>query len=188
VLLLHGWPGSAFEFFDTIELLTDPGSHGGNPKDALDVIIPDLPDFGWSGKPCVPGWGADRIARALDILMTKELQYSGYGVQGGDWGAMIAARLGSNFPDRVAAIHLNYAMLPIPVIDELSEEDMEACRRLEEFDFWERAYHLVQKTKCDMVTFEQTDSPVGLAAWIIEKFWSWSAGYRESRKKGMKRN
>ncbi|MCI8993846.1 MAG: epoxide hydrolase 1 [Eubacterium sp.] len=55
VLLLHGWPGSAFEFFDTIELLTDPGSHGGNPKDALDVIIPDLPDFGWSGKPCVPG-------------------------------------------------------------------------------------------------------------------------------------
>ena len=174
VLLLHGWPGSAFEFYDIIDLLTDPAAHGGEAGDALDVVVPDLPGYGWSGKPRVPGWGADRIAGAMNTLMTKELGYRRYGVQGGDWGGMIAARIGTVFPETAAAIHLNFTILPVPMIDELSEEDMEVCRRHQEFDFWEGAYHLVQETKCDAVTLAQTDSPAGLAAWIVEKFRVWS--------------
>ena len=174
VLLLHGWPGSAFEFFEDIARLTDPASFGGKAEDALDLVIPDLPGYGWSGKPTVPGWGADRVARAMDTLMTRELGYARYGVQGGDWGGMIAARMGTVFPETVAAIHLNFTILPIPMIDDLSEEDLAVCRQHEQFDFREGAYHLVQETKCDAVTVAQTDSPAGLAAWIVEKFRVWS--------------
>lgn len=174
VMMLHGWPGSALEFFDTIDLITDPGSHGGNAEDAMDMIIPDLPGYGWSGKPKVPGWGADRVARALNTLMTEGLGYEKYGVQGGDWGGMIAARLGTDFPETVAWIHLNFTILPIPMIDELSDEDMKVVRQHEEFDRLEGAYHLVQETKTDCVTMAQTDSPMGLAAWIVEKFKVWS--------------
>ena len=174
VLLLHGWPGSAFEFFEVIDRLTDPAAHGGKAEDALDLVLPDLPGYGWSGKPAEPGWGADRVARAMNVLMTEVLGYSRYGVQGGDWGGMIAARMGTVFQDTVAAIHLNFTILPIPMIDELSEADMEVCRRHQEFDFWEGAYHLVQETKCDAVSLAQTDSPAGLAAWIVEKFRVWS--------------
>jgi len=174
LLMLHGWPGSAFEFFEDIARLTDPAACGGRAEDALDLVIPDLPGYGWSGKPLVPGWGADRVARAMNTLMTERLGYARYGVQGGDWGGMISARMGTLFPDTVAAIHLNFTILPIPMIDELSEADMEVCRRHEEFDFREGAYHLVQETKSDAVTLAQTDSPAGLAAWIVEKFRVWS--------------
>lgn len=169
LLLLHGWPGSAFEFFEVIDRLT--ASERGL---SFDLVIPDLPGYGWSGKPVDAGWGADRTARALNALMTKELGYGRYGVQGGDWGGMIAARLGTCFPDAVSAIHLNFTILPIPMIDVLSEADMAVCKAHEDFDFREGAYHLIQETKCDAVSLAQGDSPAGLAAWILDKFRVWS--------------
>ncbi len=173
-----GWPGSSFEFFDLIKPLTDPESYGFDQADSFDVIIPDIPGFGFSGKPTVSGWGAARVARALDILMTEELRYSRYGAQGGDWGSMISARLGANHADHVCAIHINFACIPIPAPEEevsiLSQEDQVALRASSDFDHKEGAYHLVQETKPDSLTIGQSDSPAGIAAWIIEKFRTWS--------------
>lgn len=174
LLLIHGWPGSSYEFFETIGPLTDPVSYGGKSEDSFDVVVPDLPGFGFSGHPTEPGWGVDRMARALDKLMTEELGYAYYGSQGGDWGSMISSRIGTLFADHVKGIHLNFALLPIPMLDELSPEDMEACKKHADFDALEGAYHLIQETKCDAVTMAQSDSPAGLAAWIIEKFRIWS--------------
>lgn len=174
LLMLHGWPGASFEFFEMIGPLTDPASYGGDPADCFDVVIPDLPGFGFSGHPKEPGWGADRMAQTVHTLMTEALGYSKYGAQGGDWGSMICARLGIRYPEQACALHLNYANLPIPMIDELPPEDMEACDRQMEFDFWEGAYHLIMETKADSLTVAQCDSPAGFAAWVIEKFRTWS--------------
>lgn len=164
LLLMHGWPGSRIEFLDLIEPLAA----------SFDLVIPDLPGFGFSGKPRERGWGVARMAEAFDTLMTQELGYGRYAVQGGDWGGMIAARMGSLFPERVVAVHTNYAFVPGPMTDELPPEDMEACRKQEEMDFLEGAYHHIQETKADSVSMAQADSPAGFAAWVIEKFRSWS--------------
>ncbi|MDR3295766.1 MAG: epoxide hydrolase 1 [Clostridiales Family XIII bacterium] len=174
LLLLHGWPGSAYEFFEMIGPLTDPAAYGGREEDAFDVVLPDLPGYGWSGKPTESGWGAARIARALNKLMTEELGYRRYGTQGGDWGAMISARLGALFPEHVAAIHLNFAFLPVPMLNRLPAEDMAMVERQQAFDQAEGAYHMIQETKCDSLTVAQTDSPAGFAAWVLEKFRTWS--------------
>jgi len=174
LLLLHGWPGSSLEFFEMIGPLTDPAAYGGDPADSFDVVVPDLPGYGFSGKPKVSGWGAARVAAALNSLMTEGLGYDHYGTQGGDWGSMISARLGALYPEHVSAIHLNFAFLPIPMLDELPPEDMARCKEQEAFDLWEGAYHLIQETKTDSLTLAQTDSPAGLAAWIVEKFRSWT--------------
>ena len=174
LLLLHGWPGSSFEFFEMIGPLTDPEAYGGSSDDAFDVVVPDLPGFGFSGHPRERGWGAAKIAAALDQLMTRELGYARYGTQGGDWGSMVSARLGALYPEHVSAIHLNFAFIAIPMLDELPPEDMEKCRAQEAFDGLEGAYHLIQETKSDSVTMAQTDSPAGLATWIVEKFRTWS--------------
>ena len=102
LLLVHGWPGSIVEFLDLVGPLTDPGAHGGDPADAFDVVVPSLPGFGFGGAPRERGWGVSRISAAFDTLMTRELGYGRYGVQGGDWGGTVAAKLGVAHPDRVA--------------------------------------------------------------------------------------
>jgi microsomal epoxide hydrolase len=174
LLLLHGWPGSAYEFFDMIEPLARPEDPG---APAFDAIAPCLPGFGFSGKPSEPGWGCLRMAQALDGLM-RELGYGRYAVQGGDWGAMIAARMGDVCADRLIGIHINFPNIPIPVPDEeyaaLSEGDRRALVSQAAFDAREGAYHLIQETKPDALTLAQTDSPAGLCAWIVEKFRTWS--------------
>ena len=86
------------EFLELIGPLTDPAAHGGDPADAFDVVVPALPGFGFGGAPREPGWGVSRIAAAFDTLMTRELGYESYGVQGGDWGAIVAAKLGAAAP------------------------------------------------------------------------------------------
>ncbi|MBQ6650885.1 MAG: alpha/beta fold hydrolase [Atopobiaceae bacterium] len=98
LLLMHGWPGSRVEFIELIGPLSDPASHGGDPVDSFDLVIPDLPGFGFSGKPRERDWGVARMAEAFDTLMTRELGYERYAVQGGDWGGMIAARMGRSSP------------------------------------------------------------------------------------------
>jgi microsomal epoxide hydrolase len=172
LLLVHGWPGSMFEFFTLIGRLTDPAAHGGNPADSFDVVIPSLPGFGWSGKPKERGWGISRISAAFDTLMTRDLGYARYGVQGGDWGGIIASRMGAAHADHVAAIHINFAVAGPPA--EMDEADKEVLARRTAFSAQETGYSNVQASKPDSLTVAQSDSPAGLAAWVVEKFRTWS--------------
>ncbi len=177
LLLIHGWPGSIFEFHALIDLLTRP--EAGLP--AFDLVVPALPGFGWSGKPRERGWGITRIAAAFDTLMTRELEYPRYGVQGGDWGGIISAKMASAHTDHVAAAHLNFVLGSPP--KEMTDADREALKAREAFQSQETGYSNVQGTKPDSLTLGQTDSPAGLAAWVVEKFRAWgdTGGDVESR-------
>jgi microsomal epoxide hydrolase len=172
LLLIHGWPGSMVEFHRLVGPLTDPESHGGDPAGAFDVVVPSLPGFGWSGKPRDRGWGISRIAAAFDTLMSRALGCGRYGVQGGDWGGIIAAKMGSAHADHVAAIHLNFIIGLPPA--EMSEADQAFAAKQAAFRAQETGYSNVQGTKPDSLTVGQTDSPAGLAAWVAEKFRAWS--------------
>jgi microsomal epoxide hydrolase len=172
LMLIHGWPGSMLEFYDVIGPLSDPAAHGGDPADAFDLVIPALPGFGFSGQPKERGWSTRRIAAAFDELMTKRLGYERYGAQGGDWGAGTCARLAANHADNVAAVHITAANAPEPA--SLTDEDRAYLERFGAFRDAEGAYYHAQGTKPDSLTLAQTDSPAGLAAWIVEKFHTWS--------------
>ncbi len=172
LLLLHGWPGSQFEFLELVGPLADLAAHGGDPADAFDVVVPALPGFGFGGAPREGGWGISRIAAAFDTLMTRELGYPRYGAQGGDWGGMVAAKLAATYPERVAGIHVNF--LPVPPPPDPEPEDADALEALRRWGSTGNAYHRLQRTRPDMVTIAQSDSPAGLAAWIVEKFRRWS--------------
>jgi microsomal epoxide hydrolase len=167
LLLIHGWPGSIFEFLETIGPLTDPAAHGGDPNDAFDVVIPALPGFGFGGKPEIRGWGVGRIAAAFDTLMREHLDYERYGAQGGDWGTVVCGRLGLDHPESLVGIHVNMPYASPPE----GESDP--------FGYQEDGYFHVQSTKPDTVTAAQADSPAGLAAWIVEKFRAWGACDRD---------
>jgi microsomal epoxide hydrolase len=169
LLLLHGWPSSAADFHGLIGPLADPAAHGGGPDQAFDLIIPELPGFGFGGRPEERGWHIGRIAAAFDRLMSVELGYDRYGVHGGDWGALTAARIGADFPEHLAGVHLTTLMAP-PGAD----PDPEGNARRERFLATELAYAQLQQTKPDSLTLAQSDSPAGLAAWIVEKFRTWS--------------
>lgn len=172
LLLIHGWPGSIFEFYPLIGRLTDPASHGGRAEGSFDIVVASLPGFGWSGKPKEPGWGITRIAQAFDTLMTRELGYERYGVQGGDWGGITAAKMGAAHADHVAGIHLNFVIAGPP--PNPTPEDQAAMAARAQFQAQETGYSNVQGTKPDSLTVGQTDSPAGLAAWVLEKFRTWS--------------
>lgn len=179
LLLLHGWPGSMAEFEPAIGPLTDPAAHGGDPRDAFDVVVVGLPGFGFGGKPREPGWGISRMAAAFHRLMTEVLGYERYGVQGGDWGMFIGARIAASQPDHVIGLHLNFVMgraqlhesvLPEPQ----DEQERRIVERRRAFGAEESAYSLVQGTKPTSLGIAQDDSPAGLAAWIVEKLRTWS--------------
>ncbi len=172
LLLVHGWPGSIAEFAQLVGPLADPAAHGGDPADAFDVVVPALPGFGFGGVPRERGWGVSRVAAAFDALMTRELGYDRYAVQGGDWGGMIAAKLGASRPEHVRGIHVNFVVAPPPARP--GPEDAGAVERLARWRRSEAAYSQVQSTKPDSLTVAQSDSPAGLAAWIVEKFRRWS--------------
>jgi epoxide hydrolase len=170
--LIHGWPGSIYEFLQLIGPLTDPAAHGGDAADAFDVVIPALPGFGFGGKPAERGWGITRIAAAFDRLMSGELGYQRYGVQGGDWGGILSAKMASAHADHVAAAHLNFVIAPPPA--EPTEEDRKAIEARNAFQAQETGYSNVQGTKPMSLGIAQADSPAGIAAWIVEKFRTWS--------------
>ena len=172
LLLVHGWPGSIYEFSQVLGPLSDPGAHGGDPRDAFDLVVPALPGFGFGGKPRERGWGISRIAAAFDALMSSVLGYERYGVQGGDWGSMVAGKLGAAFPDHVVGIHVNMLVAPPPAHPVPADAAALARDRL--WRTQEAAYSRVQRTKPDSLTVAQSDSPAGLAAWIVEKFRTWS--------------
>jgi microsomal epoxide hydrolase len=176
LLLSHGWPGSVFEFLELIPRLTDPERFGGDPADAFTVIAPSLPGYGLSFTPGQPRFGIEAIADCFAELMSNVLGYRRFGAQGGDWGSFITARLGYAYPERLSGIHLN--MMPVrrdPAI--VSDPTPEESSFLEQLQVWlkeETGYQWIQGTRPQTLAFALTDSPAGLAAWIVEKFRAWS--------------
>jgi pimeloyl-ACP methyl ester carboxylesterase len=177
LVITHGWPGSVAEFTKIIGPLTDPAAHGGDPADSFDVVCPSMPGYGFSDHPTEPGMDPERIAGVWAELM-RGLGYARFGAQGGDWGAMVSTYLGYRHADCVAGIHLNMviAFPPDPANpaqganqDELVEL-MEAQQFLQE----ETGYQRIQGTKPQTLSYALNDSPAGLAAWIVEKFRTWS--------------
>jgi epoxide hydrolase len=172
LILVHGWPGSIVEFDQMIGPLTDPAAHGGDPADAFDVVVPALPGYGFSGKPKVRGWGPSRTAAAFDTLMVNELGYDKYGTQGGDWGGIITARMGAAHPEHIAGVHLNFFIGQPPA--DMTEDEKPYAEAAAAFQRDETGYSLTHSTKPDSLAIAQADSPAGIAAWITEKFRTWS--------------
>ena len=174
LLLTHGWPGSVVEFQKAIGPLTDPTSHGGTAADAFHLVCPSLPGFGFSSKPTTAGWGIDRIAAAWAALMAR-LGYGRYVAQGGDWGSSITASLGAHDPAHCAGIHVTLAMGSEPPADrEPTSAESYAIQRLQQYQESGIGYAKQQSTYPQTLGYALTDSPVGQAAWILEKFWAWS--------------
>ena len=176
LLLLHGWPGSVFEFLDIIPRLTDPAAFGGDPGDAFTVVAPSLPGYGLSFTPGQKRFGIRQMADAAAELMTA-LGYAKFGVQGGDWGAIVSSSLGLHHADRLLGIHLNFlgAIRRDPALykDPLPELQVFA-NELKQFAAEETGYQMIQGTKPQTLAFALTDSPAGLAAWFVEKFRTWT--------------
>lgn len=177
LLLSHGWPGSVVEFLEVLGPLTDPESHGGDPEDAFHVVAPSLPGYGFSDPTHERGYDVERISETFAQLMDR-LGYEEYFAQGGDWGALITALLGANYPNRVTAIHTNMLFVRPSDLDDpverLDEEGMGDYRETKQFREQEVGYQEIQSTKPQTLAYGLTDSPVGLAGWIIEKFRTWS--------------
>ena len=176
LLLSHGWPGSIVEFERIIPMLTDPARFGGDPADAFTVVAPSLPGYTLSFQPGQPRVGVVEIADLFATLMTDVLGYRRFGAQGGDWGAFITSCLGAAYPDRLAGIHVNLLAVrrdqAAPATPSAEEKAY-----LEELAHWmreETGYMQIQGTKPQTLAYALTDSPVGLAAWIVEKFRAWS--------------
>ena len=178
LIITHGWPGSFVEMTKLIPLLTDPAAHGGEPEDAFDVIVPSLPGFGFSDRPPVRGMGPRKIA-ALWMRLMQELGYHRFGAQGGDWGSAISLALGLHDPQRLIGIHLNYIagrFLLGGTLNQIPEDEVAQAYQEQLRAWWEAegGYSHEQGTKPQTLSYGLNDSPVGLAAWIIEKFRSWS--------------
>jgi len=175
LVLTHGWPGSIVEFLKVIEPLTNPAAHGGDSGDAFHVVCPALPGYGFSGKPAGTGWGVEKIASTWAVLMER-LGYDRYVAQGGDWGSAVTTALGVADPKHCAAIHLNMvSAFPDPdTMDNLTELEQGAIAALKHYQDWDSGYSKQQSTRPQTLGYALVDSPVGQAAWILEKFWAWT--------------
>ena len=172
ILLSHGWPGSIVEFLHIIDQLAHPEKFGGKEEDAFDVVVPSLPGFGFSGRPSRP-IGPRKMASIFNSLMTEVLGYKKYIAQGGDFGATIATWLAYDFPKTCAAIHINILIVRHPDGPQTKEEK-EWEERFEREQLMENGYRTQQATKPQTLSYAMMDSPVGVAAWIIEKMRRWS--------------
>ena len=174
LLITHGWPGSIVEFHKIIEPLSDPTNHGGSADDAFHVICPSLPGFGFSGKPTETGWGVEKIALVWKELMAR-LGYDSYLAQGGDWGSAVTTSIGWQDPDHCSGIHITLAMGTSPAIDgEPTEEEQRAIAGATFYQQWDSGYSSQQRTRPQTIGYSLVDSPAGLAAWVLEKFWAWT--------------
>ena len=172
LLLMHGWPGSIFEFLHIIEKLAHPEKFGGKEEDAFDVVIPSLPGFGFSGRPIKP-IGPRKMAAVLNKLMIKNLNYKSYLAQGGDWGATIANWIGYDHSINCKAIHINCLTMRHPDGPQTSEEE-EWQNKFDKDQIMQDGYRTQQATKPQTLSYGMMDSPVGVAAWILEKMYFWS--------------
>lgn len=177
VIVTHGWPGSIIEQIKIIDPLTDPTAHGGKASDAFDVVIPNMPGFGYSGKPTTTGWDVDHIARAWDVLM-KRLGYTRYVAQGGDWGAVVVDQMGVQAPSGLLGIHTNMAgVIPAdidaaafsgaPAPSGLSADEKVAYERLQ-FVYQKGIAYGYQMGLRPQTLYGIADSPIGLAAYFLD--------------------
>jgi pimeloyl-ACP methyl ester carboxylesterase len=188
VIIVHGWPGSVFEQIKLIGPLTDPTAFGGRAEDAYDVVIPSLPGYGFSGRPTEAGWGVERIGAAFDVLM-KRLGYASYVAQGGDWGAGVVQAMGRQAPAGLRGIHTNLpAAVPNdvgpalgggPLPAGISEQERAVVEALKGFgQSGGLSYLVMMGARPQAVGYGLTDSPAGLAGWMLVHpgFEHWSYG------------
>ncbi len=170
LIMTHGWPGSIIELLETVGPLTDPTAHGGNADDAFHLVLPSLPGYGFSGEPTELGWENGRIARAWAELMGR-LGYTHYVAQGGDVGAAVTDAMGRQAPDGLRGIHLNLLAGALGIADKLpaeSEQERAAHDALATFRTSGFGYFLEQSTRPQTIGYSLLDSPVGLAAWLLD--------------------
>ena len=191
LIITHGWPGSIFELYKTIDPLTNPTAYGGKASDAFDVVIPSMPGYGFSALPTEPGWGPDRMARAWDVLM-KRLGYKKYVSQGGDWGAVVADAMGRLAPAGLLGIHVNMPATVPPEIAKalqsgapapagLSVKEKKAYESMNDLYTTGAGYAGIMVTRPQTLAYGLNDSPAGLAAFFYDKFndWTYSGGDAE---------
>lgn len=171
LVMTHGWPGSIAEFVDVVDELADPQDAD---APAFHVVVPSLPGFGYSDKPATTGWGAEKIAAAWVELMGR-LGYPTFAAHGGDWGGVVTTVLGGRFPTHVLGIHTTLAQAP-PGLTTDGLTEAERAWTEETHDFWEHraAYAKQQATRPQTIGYSLVDSPVGLLAWILDKFADWT--------------
>ncbi|MCY4578774.1 MAG: epoxide hydrolase [Chloroflexi bacterium] len=178
LVITHGWPGTFFEMYKLIPLLTDPASHGGDSADSFDVVAPSLPGFGFSDYAQERGMEVARTAALWEVLMTQHLGYPRFAAHGGDIGAGVTSRLGYGHADSLFGIHLTSITRPVPYLGdgarELTDAEKTHMREREEWQQSEGGYAHIQGTKPQTLAYGLNDSPVGLAAWIVEKYRTWS--------------
>ncbi|MEC0237487.1 epoxide hydrolase [Paenibacillus kribbensis] len=179
IILTHGWPDSYLRYQKIIPLLTDPVSHGGDPEDSFDVIVPSLPGFGFSSPPDRSGVNNFRVSKMWAKLMTKELGYKKFAAAGGDIGSGVTRYLASNHPELLFGIHLTDIGIIRNLLTSheqvtLSEEELQYKKNALEWISLEGGYMSLQSTRPQTLAYGLSDSPVGLAGWIIEKFRAWS--------------
>jgi pimeloyl-ACP methyl ester carboxylesterase len=174
ILLIHGWPDSFVRFTQLIPLLTAEGPNGLS----FDVIVPSLPGFGFSDRPAQPGMNAERIARLFARLMKNELGYSRWISHGGDWGSVVSIQQARLFSERLLGIHLTdvpgWAVMDLNALDSPSDGEKEYIGAIGKWPWTEGAYSILQSTRPQTLAYAMNDSPIGLAAWIIEKFYAWT--------------
>ncbi|WP_334071334.1 epoxide hydrolase family protein [Paenibacillus sp. A14] len=179
LILTHGWPDSYLRYQKIIPLLTDPASYGGNPEDSFDVIIPSVPGFGFSSRPKQPGVNNLRVADMWAKLMTEELGYPKFGAAGGDIGSGVTRYLAANHPELLYGIHLTDIGIIrdlMSAADEakLSEEERRYKKAASTWIAQEGGYMSIQTTRPQTLAYGLSDSPAGLAGWLMEKFQAWS--------------
>jgi pimeloyl-ACP methyl ester carboxylesterase len=170
LIMTHGWPGSVIELIETIGPLTDPTAHGGTAADAFHLVLPSLPGYGFSGEPAELGWDSGRIAQAWAVLM-KRLGYTRYVAQGGDVGALVTDVMGRQAPAGLAGIHLSLlagAPFIVDILPKASEQERAAHAALATFTTDGFGYFQEQVTRPQTIGYSLLDSPVGLAAWMLD--------------------
>jgi len=168
--MTHGWPGSVIELLGTVGPLTDPTEHGGRAEDAFDLVLPSLPGYGLSGEPTELGWGPDRVARAWPELMNR-LGYTRFVAQGGDVGSAVTDAMARQAPEGLIGIHVNLLLAALGVADQLpadSEQERAALDALATFNASGRGYFIEQATRPQTIGYALLDSPVALAAWMLD--------------------
>jgi pimeloyl-ACP methyl ester carboxylesterase len=170
LIMTHGWPGSVVELLDTVRLLTDPPAYGGRAEDAFHLVMPSLPGYGFSGEPTDLGWESGRMGLAWAELMNR-LGYTRYVAQGGDVGAAVTDAMGRQAPEGLIGIHVNLLIAALGIKDQLpaeSEQERAAHAAVETFTTDGFAYFLEQSTRPQTIGYSLLDSPVGLAAWLLD--------------------
>jgi pimeloyl-ACP methyl ester carboxylesterase len=174
IIMSHGWPGSVIEFLDVIGPLTDPTAHGGRAEDAFHVVVPSLPGFGFSDKPADVGWSVQRTAQAWVVLM-RRLGYHRWVAQGGDWGSGVTHILGLMRPAGLLAAHVNLPFVfPQRIPSDPTPEEKRALDAQALYVSEQSGYFKLQSTKPQTVAYALADSPSGQAAWLYERFQSWT--------------